>query len=90
MGLPKSSGQLVPHTSVCLTFSTCALVHGVAGLIFDDAYEHETWNETDEDRVVLLFDLWHWELSEIEIESIQSMFREVEARQEARKGAQQE
>lgn len=26
------------------------------GFVFDDTYDHEVWNNTDEDRVVLLFD----------------------------------
>ena len=26
------------------------------GFVFDDTYDHEVWNDTDEDRVVLLFD----------------------------------
>uniref|UniRef100_A0A7S0L7B5 Aspartyl/asparaginy/proline hydroxylase domain-containing protein n=1 Tax=Coccolithus braarudii TaxID=221442 RepID=A0A7S0L7B5_9EUKA len=53
-------------------------------LIFDDAFEHEVWNDGDEDRVVLLFDLWHWELTDTEVESIQAMFDEVDERREAR------
>jgi beta-hydroxylase len=24
--------------------------------VFDDIYEHEVWNDTDEERIVLLFD----------------------------------
>ena len=24
--------------------------------VFDDTYEHEVWNETDQERVILLFD----------------------------------
>lgn len=32
--------------------------------MFDDCYEHEVWNKTDEDRVLLLFDLWHPDLAE--------------------------
>ena len=47
-------------------------------LIFDDAFEHEVWNETESDRVVLLFDLWHPDLSDAEIDAIQEMFREVQ------------
>ena len=35
-------------------------------LIFDDTIEHEAWNESDEDRVVLIFDIWRPELSEAE------------------------
>lgn len=27
-------------------------------LFFDDSYEHEVWNRTDEERVILLFDMW--------------------------------
>ena len=33
-------------------------------LIFDDTIEHEAWNESDQDRVVLIFDIWRPELSE--------------------------
>jgi aspartyl/asparaginyl beta-hydroxylase (cupin superfamily) len=32
-------------------------------LIFDDTIEHEAWNDSDEDRVVLIFDIWRPELS---------------------------
>ena len=43
-------------------------------MIFDDAYEHETWNHTKEERVVLLFDLWHPELVEDERKAVVDMF----------------
>ncbi|HXV01771.1 MAG TPA: aspartyl/asparaginyl beta-hydroxylase domain-containing protein [Caulobacteraceae bacterium] len=32
-------------------------------LIFDDSIEHEAWNDSDEVRVVLLFDIWRPELT---------------------------
>lgn len=32
-------------------------------LIFDDTIEHEAWNESRQDRVVLIFDIWRPELS---------------------------
>lgn len=35
-------------------------------LIFDDTMEHEAWNGSDRDRVVLIFDIWRPELSEQE------------------------
>lgn len=35
-------------------------------LIFDDSIEHEAWNRSDAERVVLLFDIWRPELSEQE------------------------
>lgn len=41
---------------------------------FDDCYEHQVWNNTDEDRVVFLFDLWHPDLHASEIEMIIDMF----------------
>ena len=34
--------------------------------IFDDTIEHEAWNDSDQDRVVLIFDIWRPELSEQE------------------------
>ncbi len=35
-------------------------------LIFDDSMEHEAWNDSDEERVVLLFEIWRPELTEEE------------------------
>jgi aspartyl/asparaginyl beta-hydroxylase (cupin superfamily) len=35
-------------------------------IMFDDTIEHEAWNESDQDRVVLIFDIWRPELSEQE------------------------
>lgn len=32
-------------------------------IVFDDTMEHEAWNDSDEDRVVLIFDIWRPELS---------------------------
>jgi hypothetical protein len=32
-------------------------------LVFDDFLEHEVWNKTDRERIVLLLDLWHPDLS---------------------------
>jgi aspartyl/asparaginyl beta-hydroxylase (cupin superfamily) len=28
-------------------------------LIFDDTIEHEAWNDSDEERVILIFDIWN-------------------------------
>eukprot|EP01037_Dinobryon_pediforme_P029430 gene29430-33066_t len=28
-------------------------------IFFDDCYDHEVWNKTNESRVILLFDLWY-------------------------------
>jgi aspartyl/asparaginyl beta-hydroxylase (cupin superfamily) len=43
-------------------------------LIFDDAIEHEAWNDSDRDRLVLIFDIWRPELSEQEKLEIGALF----------------
>ena len=48
-------------------------------LIFDDTIEHEAWNDSDQDRVVLIFDVWRPELSDHEREAIVQMFAAVDA-----------
>lgn len=35
-------------------------------IIFDDSINHEAWNNSDQDRIVLIFDIWKPELSERE------------------------
>jgi len=35
-------------------------------VIFDDTYEHEAWNRSEQTRVVLIFDLWNPHLTEVE------------------------
>jgi aspartate beta-hydroxylase len=35
-------------------------------VVFDDTYEHEAWNRSSRTRVVLIFDLWHPGLTEVE------------------------
>jgi aspartyl/asparaginyl beta-hydroxylase (cupin superfamily) len=49
-------------------------------VVFDDTYEHEVWNTTSEDRVVLLFDVWHPELSQGEREAVVGMFDEARSK----------
>jgi aspartate beta-hydroxylase len=38
-------------------------------MIFDDSFEHEAWNDSDETRVVLIFDTWNPHLTPIEREA---------------------
>lgn len=35
-------------------------------VVFDDTYEHEAWNRSEQTRVVLILDTWHPDLSEAE------------------------
>jgi aspartyl/asparaginyl beta-hydroxylase (cupin superfamily) len=47
-------------------------------LLFDDCYEHSVWNNTSSERVLLLFDVWHPDLHNDEIEAIVDMFRDAQ------------
>jgi hypothetical protein len=42
-------------------------------LVFDDSFEHEAWNHTDEDRIVLIVDLWHPGLSATEVRLLEGL-----------------
>ncbi len=46
-----------------------------ACIVFDDYYEHEAWNHTSEDRVVLIVDLWHPDLTSTEIALLEGLHR---------------
>lgn len=41
--------------------------------VFDDTIEHEAWNDADETRVILIFDIWNPSLSQAERELISAM-----------------
>jgi aspartate beta-hydroxylase len=53
-------------------------VEGEAWL-FDDSIEHEAWNESDETRVILLFDVWRPELSNEERALVSALFEAIDA-----------
>jgi aspartyl/asparaginyl beta-hydroxylase (cupin superfamily) len=40
-------------------------------MIFDDSFEHEAWNHSDKDRYVLIMEVWHPDLTELEKQGIQ-------------------
>jgi aspartyl/asparaginyl beta-hydroxylase (cupin superfamily) len=43
-------------------------------LIFDDTIEHEAWNDSSEDRIVLIFDIWRPELTDREKQELTLLF----------------
>ena len=43
-------------------------------MIFDDSIEHEAWNDSDDGRVVLLFEVWRPELSAAERDALTTLF----------------
>ncbi|OYQ31403.1 hypothetical protein CHU95_19810 [Niveispirillum lacus] len=47
--------------------------------IFDDTIEHEAWNDSDELRVVLIFDIWHPHLSAVEREAYARIMASMDA-----------
>ncbi len=48
-------------------------------MIFDDTIEHEAWNDSDETRVVLLFEIWRPELDAAERAALTTMFEAISA-----------
>ena len=53
----------------------------VAGkaMIFDDSIEHEAWNNSDQTRAVLLFEIWRPELSGQERTALTAMYEAIGA-----------
>jgi len=48
-------------------------------MVFDDTWEHSAWNNSDQPRVVLIFELWHPELGVAEREAIARSFQARQA-----------
>jgi aspartyl/asparaginyl beta-hydroxylase (cupin superfamily) len=46
-------------------------------LIFDDSIEHEAWNSSEEERLILLFEIWRPELSEEERQLVSTLLAAV-------------
>tara|TARA_R110002033_G_scaffold17640_1_gene47737 strand:+ start:470 stop:1537 length:1068 start_codon:yes stop_codon:yes gene_type:complete len=46
-------------------------------LIFDDSFEHEAWNRSDQRRVVLLFEIWRPEISAVERDALTTIFEAI-------------
>lgn len=46
--------------------------------VFDDTIEHEAWNRSEEDRYVLIFDIWRPELSEDERRATAALCQAIE------------
>ena len=48
-------------------------------MVFDDTIEHEAWNDSNEDRVILIFDIWRPELCEREQRELSILFGQCRA-----------
>jgi aspartate beta-hydroxylase len=42
-------------------------------VVFDDTFEHEAWNRSDQVRVVLIFDVWNPHLTDVEREAMREL-----------------
>jgi aspartyl/asparaginyl beta-hydroxylase (cupin superfamily) len=52
-------------------------------MMFDDTFDHEAWNGSEQTRVVLIFDVWNPELSIAEREAFRVvLFRAAEFEKE--------
>lgn len=47
-------------------------------IAFDDSFPHEVWNESERDRIVLVVDLWHPDLSDDEVRLLDGFQRYIE------------
>jgi aspartyl/asparaginyl beta-hydroxylase (cupin superfamily) len=47
--------------------------------VFDDTIEHEAWNDSDETRVVLIFDIWHPRLTVAERQAYAQVMAAIDA-----------
>jgi aspartate beta-hydroxylase len=46
--------------------------------VFDDTIEHEAWNDSNQTRVILLFDVWRPELTAAERDLVAAMFEAMD------------
>jgi aspartate beta-hydroxylase len=46
--------------------------------VFDDTIEHEAWNRSNRDRVILIFEIWRPELTAVERQLITEMFDAID------------
>ena len=47
-------------------------------LIFDDSFQHEAWNRSEQRRAVLIFDVWHPDVTPAEREGIAALVEAIE------------
>jgi len=46
-------------------------------IVFDDTFEHEAWNRSDQTRVVLIFDIWNPYLTDTEKQAMRIVVEEI-------------
>lgn len=48
-------------------------------ILFDDTVQHEAWNRSGKDRLVLIFDIWRPELERVEHDMVTALFAAVDS-----------
>ena len=48
-------------------------------LVFDDTIEHEAWNDSEQDRILLIFDIWRPELTLEERRAVTAVFEAIDS-----------
>lgn len=72
--------EVPPGCEIRVGHETRAWQQGRA-LLFEDSFEHETWNRGPARRAVLIVDFWHPDLSALETEALTAGFRHSSVRQ---------
>jgi aspartyl/asparaginyl beta-hydroxylase (cupin superfamily) len=47
-------------------------------IVFDDTIEHEAWNDSDEIRAVLIFDVWNPHITDVEKSMLNTLFHSID------------
>ena len=66
-------GLAVPPDTALRAGSEVATWREGKCLVFDDSFEHEAWNNSDSERVVLLIQFWHPDLTEAEVWALKEL-----------------
>jgi aspartate beta-hydroxylase len=66
-----------PHCGISVG-GTAATWQAGKCIAFDDSFPHEVWNEGDRERIVLVVDTWHPDLSDEEVRLLDGFQRYVE------------
>jgi tetratricopeptide (TPR) repeat protein len=68
---------IVPHSCAIRVGNETRSWREGEALIFDDSFEHEAWNKSDETRVILLFEIWRPEISLEERAALTTIFETI-------------
>ena len=66
-------GLIIPPDATLRVGSEVVIWEEGQCLVFDDSFEHEAWNKSDGERIVLLIQFWHPDLTEAEVWALQEL-----------------